>query len=34
VELDREYYENASIWFDLVILFHTVIAIFTGHGAR
>lgn len=34
VELDREYYENASIWFDFVILWRTVLAIATGRGAR
>jgi exopolysaccharide production protein ExoY len=34
VELDREYYENASVWFDLVILSRTVLAICTGSGAR
>src|SRR2546423_4721015 len=34
VELDREYFENASIWFDTVILFRTVVAIATGRGAR
>ena len=34
VELDREYFENASIWFDVVILFRTVVAIATGRGAR
>jgi len=34
VELDREYFENASLWFDIVILFRTVVAIATGRGAR
>jgi lipopolysaccharide/colanic/teichoic acid biosynthesis glycosyltransferase len=34
VEMDREYYENASVWFDLMILTRTVLAILTGRGAR
>lgn len=34
VALDREYFERASVWFDIQILFKTVGAIFTGRGAR
>jgi lipopolysaccharide/colanic/teichoic acid biosynthesis glycosyltransferase len=34
VELDREYYENASLWFDFVILLRTAVAIATGRGAQ
>lgn len=34
VALDREYYEKASVWFDIQILFKTVGAIFSGRGAR
>ena len=34
VELDREYFENASLLFDGSILVHTVAAILTGRGAR
>lgn len=34
VELDREYFENASIWFDIVILARTVVAIVAGRGAQ
>lgn len=34
VELDREYYENASTWFDLQILVRTTLAILVGRGAR
>lgn len=34
VELDREYFENASLWFDWVILVRTFMAVTTGKGAR
>lgn len=34
VELDREYYENASPWLDIVILIRTLGAIASGDGAR
>ncbi len=34
VELDREYHENASTWFDLQILVRTTVAIVVGRGAR
>lgn len=34
VELDREYFENASARFDSSIFVHTVWAILTGRGAR
>lgn len=34
VALDREYFERASVWFDLQILFRTVLAIVSSKGAR
>jgi exopolysaccharide production protein ExoY len=34
VELDREYYENASLWFDWVIIVRTAMAVVIGKGAR
>ena len=34
VELDREYYESASLWFDFVILVKTAMAVAIGKGAR
>jgi exopolysaccharide production protein ExoY len=34
VELDREYYENASLWVDFVILGRTSMAVVVGKGAR
>lgn len=34
IALDREYCENASVWFDLQILFKTVFAIVARKGAR
>ncbi len=34
VEMDREYYENASTWFDLRILIRTAFAMVIGRGAR
>jgi lipopolysaccharide/colanic/teichoic acid biosynthesis glycosyltransferase len=34
VELDREYFENASLWFDWVIIVRTAMAVVVGKGAR
>jgi exopolysaccharide production protein ExoY len=34
VELDREYFENATTWFDLQILVRTTAAVLVGRGAR
>ena len=34
VELDREYYENATVWLDLAIIWRTACAIVIGRGAE
>ena len=34
VRLDLEYIDNWSIWLDIIILFRTIPAVFTGTGAK
>lgn len=34
VQMDREYIRNASVWFDLKLLFQTIPAVLSGRGAE